>query len=90
MIKSRLLLWTGHVARMEEGRTACKILLGEPTEKGPLGRPMRRWEDNIRMDLKEIGVNTRNWADCAQKRFFLKSPRECSIEPLDFLSHGVS
>ena len=60
--------WAGHVARMEEGRSALKILTGKPTEKRPLGRPRRRWEDNIREDLKEIGINTRNWVDSAQDR----------------------
>ena len=51
---------------MEEGRSAFKILIGEPTGKRPLGRPRHRWEDNIRMDLKDIGINTRNWIDSAQ------------------------
>ena len=50
----------GHVARMEEDRSAFKILTGKPTGKRPLSRPRRRWEDNIRMDLKEICINTRN------------------------------
>ena len=45
-----------HVARMVEGRSVFKILTGKPTGKRPLGRPRRRWEDNIRMDLKEIGL----------------------------------
>ena len=53
VIKSRRLRWAGHVARMEEGRSAFKILTGKPIEKRPLGRPRRRWEDNIRMDLEE-------------------------------------
>ena len=61
VIKSRRLRWAGHVTRMEEGRSAFKILTGKPTRKGSLGRPRRRWEDNIRMDLKEISINTRNW-----------------------------
>ena len=52
VFKSSRLRWAGHVARMEEGRSAFKILTGIPTGKRPLGRPMRRWEDNIRMDLK--------------------------------------
>ena len=52
-----------HVARMEEGRSAFKILTGTPA-----GRPMRRWEDNIRMDLNEIGINTRNWVDLTLDR----------------------
>ena len=53
---------------MEEGRSVFKMLTGKPTEKTPLGRPRRRWEDNIRMDLKEIGINAGNWVDSAQDR----------------------
>ena len=53
---------------MEEGRSAFKILTGKPTGKRPLGRPRRRWEDNIRMDLEEIGVNAGNWVVSAQDR----------------------
>ena len=63
VIKSRRLRWAGHVARMEEGRSSFKILTGEPTGKRPLGRPKRRWEDNIRMNLEEIGINAGNWVD---------------------------
>ena len=58
--------WAGHVASMEEGRSALKILTGKPTGKRPLGRPMRRLEDNIRLDLEEIGINAGNWVDSAQ------------------------
>ena len=65
MIKSRILRWTGHVARMEEGKSAFEILSGIPTGKIPLGRPRRRWEDNIRMNFKEMGINTRNRIDVA-------------------------
>ena len=61
VIKSRRLRWAGHAARMEEGRSAFKLLSGKPTEKRHLGRPRRRWEDNIRMDLEEIGINAGNW-----------------------------
>ena len=68
VIKSKRLRWAGHVARMEEGRSAFKILTGKPTEKRPLGRPRRRWEDNIRMDLEEIGINAGIWVDSAQDR----------------------
>ena len=53
MIQSRRLRSAGHVARMEEGRNAFKFLTGKPTGKRPLGKPRRRWEENIRMDLKE-------------------------------------
>ena len=60
--------WAGHVARIEEGRNAFKILTGKPTVKRPLGRPRRRWEDNIRMDLEEIGIYAGNWVDSAQDR----------------------
>ena len=66
--KSRLMPWAGHVARIEEGRSAFKILIGKPTGKRSSGRPRRRWEDNIRMDLEEIGINAGNWIDSAQDR----------------------
>ena len=65
VIKSRRLRWAEHVARMEEGRSAFKILTGKPTGKRPLGGPRRRWEDDIRMDLEEIGMNAGNWVDSA-------------------------
>ena len=68
VIKSRTFKWAGHVARMEEGRRSFKILTGNPTGKRRLGRPRRGWEENIRMDLKEIVINTRNWVDSAQDR----------------------
>ena len=67
-IKSRRLRWAGHVARIEEGWSAFKTLTGIPARKRPLRRPRRTWEGNIRMDLKEIGINTRNWVDLAQDR----------------------
>jgi hypothetical protein len=54
------LRWAGHVARKEEGRSTFKILTGKPTGKKPLGRSRCRWEDNIKMDFKEIGIKTRN------------------------------
>ena len=59
MFKSRRLKWAGHVARMEEGRSDFKILRGKPTGNRPLGRPRRRWED-------EIGISAGNWVDPAQ------------------------
>ena len=67
-MKSRRLRWAGHVARMEECRSAFRILTGTYTGKRSLQRPRRRWEDNIKMDYKEIGINTRNWVDSAQDR----------------------
>ena len=73
VIKSRRLRWAGHVARMEEGRNAFKILTGKPTGKRPLGRSRRRWEDNIRMDLEEIGINAGNWVDLSQDRNYWRA-----------------
>ena len=73
VIKSRRLRWAGNVVRMEEGRSAFKILIGTPEGKGPLGRPTRRWEDNIRMDLRDIGINTRNWVDSTQDRDYWRA-----------------
>ena len=68
MNKSRRLRWAGYVVRVEEGRSAFKILTGKPTGKRPLGRPRRRWEDNIRMHLEETDINKRNWVDSAQHK----------------------
>ena len=68
VIKARRLRWAGHVARMEYNRRALNILTGKPTGKEILGRSRRRWEDNVRMNLKEIGVNTGNWICSANDR----------------------
>ena len=57
---------------MEEGRSAFKILTGKPTGKKPLG-PWRRWEDNIRMDLEEIGIHAGDWVDMAQDRNYWRA-----------------
>ena len=58
---------------MEEGRSDFNILTAKPTGKRLLGRPKRRWEDNIRIDLKEIAINTRNWFDSAQDRDYCRA-----------------
>jgi hypothetical protein len=55
VIKSRRMRWAGHVARMGEKRFAYRILVGKPEGRRPLGRLRRRWEDNIKMDLQEVG-----------------------------------
>ena len=73
VIKSRRLKWASHVARMEEGRCAFKILTGTPSGKRPLRRPRRRWEGTIRMDIKEIGINTRKWVDLAQVKDYWRA-----------------
>jgi hypothetical protein len=67
-IKSRRMRWAGHVARMGEKRNAYRILVGKPEGKRPLRRPRRRWEDNIKMDLREIGWGGMDWIDLAQDR----------------------
>jgi hypothetical protein len=51
MMKSRRIRWAGHIARRREKRGVCSVLIGKPKGKRPLGRPKRRWEDNIKMDL---------------------------------------
>jgi hypothetical protein len=68
VIKSRRMRWAGHVARMEEGRGVYRVLVGRPAGKRPLGRPRLRWEDNTKMDLREIGIDVENWIHLAQDR----------------------
>ena len=67
-IKSRKMRWAGHVAHMEEVRGVHKVLVGKPEGKRPLGRPRRRWEDNIKMDLQEVGRGCKDWMELAQDR----------------------
>ncbi|KAJ4448523.1 hypothetical protein ANN_10541 [Periplaneta americana] len=62
------LRWAGQVARMGESRNAYRMLVGRPEGKRPLGRPRRRWEDNIKMDLREVGYDGRDWINLAQDR----------------------
>jgi hypothetical protein len=68
VIKSRRLRWAGHVARMGEGRNVYRVLVGKPEGKRPLGRSRRRWEDNIVMDLLEVGCGCEDWIGLAQDR----------------------
>jgi hypothetical protein len=60
-VKLRRMRWAGHVARMGEERKLYKVLVGKPKGKRPLARPRRRWEDGIRMDLREIGLGGVDW-----------------------------
>jgi hypothetical protein len=60
--------WAEHMARMGEGRGIYSVLVGRPEGKRPLARPRRRWEDNIKMDLSEIGIDEANWIRPAQYR----------------------
>ena len=67
VVKSRRKRWAGHVARMGEGRGVYRVLVGKPEGKRPLGKPRRRWEDNIEMDLQEVGRGG-DWMELAQDR----------------------
>ena len=68
MINSRRIRWAGNVARVGERRGLCRVLLGKPEIKRPLGRPRRRWEDNIKMDLQEVGCGGVDWIELALVR----------------------
>ena len=60
--------WAGHVERMGERRSVYRVLVGKPEGKRQLGRPRRRWEDNIKMDLQEVGCGDMDWIELAQDR----------------------
>jgi hypothetical protein len=66
VIKSRRMRWAGYVAWMGEGRGVYRVLVGRSKGKRPLGRPRYRWEDNIKLDLREMGINGVNWTWLAQ------------------------
>jgi len=68
VIKSRRMRWAGHVAHMGERRGIYRILVGKPEGNRPLGRPRPRWEDNIKMDLQEVGCRGMDWVELAQNR----------------------
>ena len=68
VVKSRRMRWAGHMAHMGEGRGVHRVLVGKPEEKKPLGRPRRGWEDNIEMDLQEVGGGCGDWMELAQDR----------------------
>ena len=67
VVKSRRMRWAGHVARIGEGRGVHKVLVGKPEGKRPLGRPRRIWDDNIKMDLQEVGGGG-DWMELAEDR----------------------
>jgi hypothetical protein len=68
MIKLRRIRWVGHVEHEEEGRDVCRVLVGWPKGKRPLGRLRYRWEDNIKMDLRDIEIDGTNWTGLTQDR----------------------
>jgi len=89
VIKSRRMRWAGHVARMGEGRGVYRVLAGRPEGKRPPGRPRRRWEDNIKMDLRETGCEDGRWMelpqDCVQQQTDISG-----ADGLMFCCHSVS
>jgi hypothetical protein len=68
VIKSRRVMWAGHVACIGEGRGVYMVLVGRLEGKRPLGKPRHRWEYNIKMDFREMGINGANWIWLAQDR----------------------
>ena len=68
VIKSRRMRWVGHVERMGEEKGVYRVLVGKPEGKSPMGRPRRRWVDNIKMDLQEVGCRYMDWIGLAQDR----------------------
>jgi hypothetical protein len=69
IIRSRWVWWAGYVTRIEEKRNVYRLLVGKSEGKRPLGRPRRRWIDNIKMDLLEIGLGVVDWIGLAQDRY---------------------
>jgi hypothetical protein len=68
VVKSRRMRWAGHVAHMEEDSGVYRVLVGKPEGKRLLGRPRCRWENNIKMDVQEVGGGRGNWMELAQDR----------------------
>ena len=68
VINSRRMRWAGHIERMGEKRSVYRVLVGKPEGKRPLGRHRRRWEDNIKTDLEEVGCGVMDWIELAQDR----------------------
>jgi hypothetical protein len=68
VVKSRRMRWAGRVARMGEEGGLYRVLVGKPERKRPLGRPRRRWVDNIKMDVQEVGAGRGDWMELAQDR----------------------
>ena len=68
VIKSRRMRWAGHVTRVGEEREVYRYLVGKPEGKRPLGRPRRRWVDNVRMNLQEVGCGYMDWMGLVQDR----------------------
>jgi hypothetical protein len=93
-VKWRRMRWAGHVARIGEERKVYKVLVGKPEGKRPLGRPRRRWEDGIRMDLGEIGLGGCGLDSTGSGQGPVAGCCECGVEPsgsyaTELVSYGV-
>jgi hypothetical protein len=88
VIKSRRMKWAGRVARMGEGRGVYSVLVRKPEGKSPLGIPRRRWEDNVKMDLQEVGCGGMDWIELAQDRDGCRCTCECGNEPSGSIKCG--
>ena len=72
VVKSRKMRWAGHVACMGEGKGVHRVLVVKPEGKRPLGRPRHRWEDNIKMDLQEVGSSCGGWIGTGGGRLWVR------------------
>jgi hypothetical protein len=81
VVKSRRIRWTEHVARMGEEKDVHRVLVGKPDGKMPLGRSIRRWEDNIKMDLQDVGGGCGDWIKLGQDRVQVEGTCEYGKEP---------
>jgi hypothetical protein len=88
VIKSRRMRWAGHAARMGDGRCIYRVLVGRPEEKGQIGRPRRRWEDNIKKNLQEVGCGCVDWIGLALDRERWRALCECGNEPTGSIQYG--
>ena len=80
------LRWAGHLARMEQSRHAYRILVRKPEAKSPSGRPRRRWEDNIKMDLREVGCDAGDWISISSRWGAIPDLCKSGNEPPNFLN----
>jgi hypothetical protein len=88
VIQSRRMKWMGHVARIGEGSGVNRVLVGKPEGKKSLGKPRRRWDDNIRMDIQEVGCACVDWIGLAQDRDRWGGAGECGDEPSGSIKRG--
>jgi hypothetical protein len=86
VIKLRRIRWTGHTACMGKGRGVYRVLVGKPEEKRPPGKPRRRWDDNIKINLQKVVCGCMDWIELAQDR--AGGTCECGNEPSGFIKFG--